>query len=275
MGLSSMWEERWERAMEPVRKAQVSIVSVPLLRAKKRLATYLPLHRQAALVAGVLPRAAWYAAALRIARAQGALVERMGGNGALSTVLMLDHWMRELSFHGTYPFPYRTQGLELSLAPGPKILCWTHVPLVEVALRALLDAGGAPVAVVSDPGKIVGDNGFQVFGWAERMEALPADSTLLSRVKRTIRSGKSVIFLADPYLGGPMSDAPVRMAGMLRVPLLFQWPELQPDGSFEVFCREPPFLVPRTEAEVAANVAFLREARDRKLRELGWGVLPA
>lgn len=244
------------------------------IRLLKRLVTHLPLHRQATFVAHSLPARFWYRAALAIARAQGRLVERMGGNRVLTTELMLDLWLRELSFSGPYPIPCRSNGLEVCLTSGPKLFCWTHLPLTEVPMRLYFEGGGRPVAVVSDEGKIVGENQFQVFGWPERMEALPADAHLLQRVVRTLRSGKSVVFLADHFMGGPLSDVPVRLAGRVGVPLVFQWAELAPDGTLEATYRQAPCPYSRSEAEVAANMTFLRDARARTLSRLGWGTLP-
>lgn len=247
------------------------MLRTPVLRAAKRLATYLPLSKQAAIVARVLPPERWYRTALTVSRGQGRLVARMGGNGTLTTALMLDHWLRELSFAGAYPIPYRTTGLEICLTPGPKLFCWTHLPLTEVPMRVYLEAGGPPVAVVADPGKVIGDNQFLVFGWPERVEALPADEHLLSRVRTTVRGGKSVVFLADHFLGAPLSDVPLRMAAKLRVPLIFQWAELSTDGTIDVTYRQAPWPYSRSEGEIAANIAFLRTARDRKLAAMGWG----
>ena len=275
MEVSNARQGRWERAVAPVRIGQVSgMVSDAFVRGLKRLATHLPLHRQAALVSQVLPARHWLRAARIISDGQGRLVTRMGGNGRLTAALMLDHWLRELSFFGSYPLPLRITGLEGSLTPGPKLFCWTHLPLTEIPLRAYLQAGGPHLAVVSDPGKIVGRNQFQVFGWSELMQALPADGQLLSRVKTTLRSGTSVVFLADPYLGGPMSEVPVRLAAKLQVPLILQWAELTPSGTLEVTFREAPQPYSRTEAEIAENMAFLKAAKIRTLAALGWD-LPA
>ncbi len=251
-----------------------SMLTAPVIRMLKRAATHLPLGQQASLVARLLPARSWYRAALTISRAQGHLVQRMGGNRALTTELMLGHWLRELSFSGPYPIPYRCQGMEVCLTPGAKLLTWTHLPLTEVALRFYLEEGGSPAAVVSDPGKIVGDREFQVFGWKERMEALPVDGKLLPNVIKTLRSGKTVVFLADPYLGGSMSEVPLRLASRAGATLLFAWTELRADGTLEVTFREAPFPYSRTEEEIAVNMAFLREGRDRTLVRLGWGALP-
>ena len=251
------------------------MLTAPVLRALKRAATHLPLNRQTALVARLLPVRFWYRAALLCSRAHGALVERMGGNGPLTTALMLDHWLRELSFSGPYPMPLESRGMELALSPGAKMFCWVHLPLTEVPLRAYLQRGGTPLAVVSDRGKIVGQNEFQVFGWPDRMEALPDGPRLLAQVKTTLRAGKSVVFLADHYLGGPMSEVPVRLAGKLHVPLVLQWAELQADGTIMVTFREAPCPYSQSEAEIAENLRFLREARDGSLKALGWGVSPS
>ncbi len=275
MGVPNARNARWERAPGSMRSSPIaSMLTAPILRALRRLATHLPLDRQAALVARLLPPRLWYRAALYMASAQGRLVGRMGGNRALTTELMLDLWMRELSFSGRYPIPFRSAGIEVCMTPVPKLFCWTHLPLTEVPMRVYLEGGGAPVAVVSDLGKIVGENQFQVFGWPQRMEALPVDSRLLIHVMRTLRGGKSVVFLADPYLGGAMSDVPIRLAGRAGVPLIFQWAELAPDRTLQVTYCEAPYPYSRTEAEIAENLQFLREARDRALQRLGWNVVP-
>ena len=266
-------DPRPERGPGPGLRSALASLSVPLVRLLKRAGSHLPLHRQAALVAKLLPARHWYAAALTISRAQGRLVERMGGNRALSTHLMLDHWLRELSFAGPYPIPHRSEGLEVCLTPGAKLFTWTHLPLTEVPMRLYFEGGGAPVAVVSDEGKIVGENQFQVFGWPERQEALLADAHLVSRVVRVLRSGKSVVYLSDHYLGGPMSDVPARTASRLGVPLVCQWAELDADGTLVVTYRNAPYPYANTEAEIAENMEFLRESRNRTLERLGWGVL--
>ena len=256
------------------RRRTVLALGAPVIRLLKRAATHLPLHRQAELVARMLPARLWYRAALTISRAQGRLVERMGGNRVLTTELMMDYWLRELSLAGPYPIPYRCRGLDLVMGPGAKLLTWTHLPLTEFPLRSYCEGGAPPLAVVSDPGKIVGENEFLVFGWPARVEAIPTDARLLKRVIGTLRRGKTVVFLADHYLAGPMSDVPVRLAGRLGVPLLFTSAEFGEDGVMDVLFSEAPHPYSRNEEEVAANLAYLREARNRALLRLGWSRPP-
>ena len=137
-------------------------------------------------------------------------------------------------------------------------------------LRVGLELGGAEPAVVADPGKIVGGKEFLVFGWGQRIEALPTDGHLLSRVKQTLRAGKPVVFLADGFLGGPLSDIPLRVAARLRVPLVYQWADLRPDGVLDVTFQLAPKPFGQSDADREENLAFLREQNRAALERLGW-----
>lgn len=241
-----------------------------VFRGLKHAAAHLPLSRQAAFVRRTLPRGLWFRAALLMARAQGKLVARMGGNGPFTTELMLDFWLRELSFGGPFPIPYRVTGADVCRSPGPKLYTWTHLPLTEVPLRVGLEVGGAEPAVVADMGKVVNGNEFLVFGWDRHIEALPVDNTLLTRVGRTLRSGKSVVFLADEFLGGPLSEIPLRLAARFKVPLVFQWAELAEDGVVEVEFRLAPHPLSEDEDALKSNLEFLRQRNRAALERLGW-----
>ncbi len=236
------------------------------------MAAHLPLSRQAAIVRRLLPPRAWYRCALTAARLQGHLVQRMGGNGAFTTAIMLDFWLRELSFGGSFPLPYRVTGREVVLAPGPRVYTWTHLPLTEVPLRVGLEEGSEPPAVVADRGKIVGDRQFLVFGWKQHIEAIPADDQLLRQVRAKLKGGRSVVFLADPYLGGELSDLPLRLAARMGVPVVFQWAELAPDGVLDVEFRLAPRPLNEDEAAIQENLAFLRDRNREALARLGWHV---
>lgn len=245
-------------------------VSGTVLKSLKRLAQWMPLSRQAVLVRRLLPRRYWFHAASLVARMHGRVIAGMGGNAAFTTVMMLDFWLRELSFGGSFPIPYRVHGAEVVRTPGPKLYTWTHLPLTEVPLRVGLEVGGAEPAVVSDLGKIVGQNEFLVFGWPKRLPAIPVDAQLLRRVTQTLREGKPVVFLADEYLGGALSEVPLRIAARLRVPLIFQWAELAPDGVMEVTFRLAPHPFSEDDAALEENLGFLRERNRAVLARLGW-----
>jgi hypothetical protein len=246
------------------------MVSSTILKSLKRLASHLPLSRQAQLVRSLLPRKRWFQTAVLMAKFQGRIVARMGGNGPFTTALMLDFWLRELSFGGEFPIPYRVQGAEVVRTPGPKLYTWTHLPLTELPLRVGLELGGEPPAVVADPGNIVGENQVLVVGWRERVEAIPADEQLLLRVRSKLAAGKPVVFLADQFLGGPLSDVPLRLAARLRVPVVFQWAELGADGVVDVRFQFAPQPLIQDDAALGCDMAFLREQNRVALERLGW-----
>ncbi len=234
------------------------------------MAAHLPLSRQAAIVRRLVPRRAWYRTALTAARLQGQLVQRMGGNGAFATAMMLDFWLRELSFGGEFPIPYRVTGAEVCRTPGPKMYTWTHLPLTEVPLRVGLEQGGEAPAVVADQGKIVNGREFLVFGWKEHIEAIPADDQLLRQVRGKLKAGRSVVFLADAFLGGELSELPLRLAARMGVPVVFQWAELARDGVLDVEFRLAPRPMNEDEQALEENLAFLRDRNREALARLGW-----
>lgn len=241
-----------------------------VLKSIKGLAGHLPLSRQAALVRHALPRRLWFRAAVLLARTQGSLIGRVGGNGPFTTAVMLDFWLRELSFGGEFPIPYRVHGAEIVQTPGPKLYTWTHLPLTEVPLRVGLELGGEAPAVVADPGNIVGDNEVLVIGSAQRVEAIPADDQLLLRVRSKLATGKPVVFLADQFLGGPLSDVPLRLAARMRVPVVYQWAELGGDGVIDVTFRFAPRPPADEDAALQEDLEFLRQRNREALARLGW-----
>lgn len=251
-------------------RKQWGMVRGTVLKSLKRLGSHLPLSRQALMVRRLLPRRLWFRAAVAVSAAHGRVVERMGGNGPFTAALMLDFWLRELSFGGEYPIPYRVKGEDVCRAPGPKLYTWTHLPLTEVPLRVGLEIGGEPPAVVADPGNIVGENELLVVGWKHRVEAIPADDQLLLRVRTKLATGAPVVFLADQFLGGPLSDIPLRLAARLRVPVVFQWAELAKDGVVDVEFQFAPYPFCEDEEAMQKNLAYLRERNRAALERLGW-----
>jgi hypothetical protein len=246
------------------------MVSSTILKRFKRLANHLPLSRQASIVRHLLPRNQWFRTAVWMAKMQGRIVARMGGNGPFTAALMLDFWLRELSFGGEFPIPYRVQGADVVRTPGPKLYTWTHLPLTELPLRVGLEVGGEAPAVVADPGNIVNESQVLVVGWRDRVEAIPADDQLLLRVRSKLAAGRPVVFLADQYLGGPLSDVPLRLAARLRVPVVFQWAELGTDGVVDVRFQFAPQPLIDDEAALERDLAFLRERNRSALAQLGW-----
>jgi hypothetical protein len=235
------------------------------------LASLLPLRRQVALVAWVLPNRYWYRAALATCRLQGALNGLLGGNRALTEAVMLDHWLRELTAIGTFPIPYLLNRIDALKAADPRIgtlHCWIHEPLVEFLLRPLIEQGYPEPTVVADPGRIVGDR-FLVPGTSKRLMVIPADKYALRQARRLLLDGISVVCLADARFGAPLQPVVLRLAGSAGARVVFQWATRRPDGVIEVTFRNAPRPYCETDEAVRENLAFLRAAQQRALAALG------
>ena len=196
----------------------------------------------------------------------------MGGNGTLTKALMLDNWLKEFTLWGAYPIPWRLHGREVLdryARPGPVLYCWTHLPLMELPFRALLDLDYPRPAVVVSEGRLVEGNGVIVCGCEERLPAFPANFHALARVRSTLSRGTAVLCYADSDFGGELISNPMHLAGRLGVPVIFQWGELASDGVIDITFREAPHPFCESEEAIQENLRFLREANHRVLRSLG------
>lgn len=236
---------------------------------------HMPLQRQTRIASALIPARFWYGFALAVSRWQGRLVDALGGNGALSEAMMRDHWLRELSFHGAFPIPWRLHGREVLdeyAVPGPVLYYNTHLPMVEIPLRVLMELGYPMPVPVADPGRIVDDEGYIIAGMPERVPAVAANSHVLARLRTLLTRGTPVACLADNELGGELFLNPLRLAARLRVPVLFCWAELAGDGIIDVTFRAAPHPFCETEAAIQENLQFLRELSRRVLGKLGASV---
>ena len=219
-----------------------------------------------------IPKRYWYRFALFASRVHGKLKARTGGNGVLTEALMLDNWMRALTFSGAYPIPLRLGEIEVlkQTTPGRGILyCWTHLPLMEVPLRALYDLGQPVDLTVAHPGRIVGGNEFIIPGIQARNRAIPADRRALIRVRTALKEGKSVACLADSEMFGPSSSQILRVVGMSGAFVIFTWAERQSDGTLNVIFMPAPNPLCRNDEEIRQNLEFLQTRNRKALEELG------
>jgi hypothetical protein len=232
----------------------------------------MPLSRQARLVCAVLPARSLFRFALRASRLQGRLAAAMGGNGKLTEALMLDLWLRELTMVKPFPIPWRLHGrdvIERFVTAGPMVFTWTHLPAVEMPLRSYLESGYPAPAVVADAGNIVNGDQLMVYGWKDRIQALPASAQGLARMRRLLQQGTSVICLSDERLGGPMTAHPLELARKLHVPVIFTWANLAEDGVIDTYFEEAVYLYCEDEHAIRENLEYMRAAKERVLRSLG------
>lgn len=249
----------------------------PLLRqfiggSLKYASSLFPLSRQARLAAWILPKRYWYRFALFASRVHGKVKARTGGNGVLTEALMLDNWMRALTFSGAYPIPLRPGKIEVlkqqTLGRGV-LYCWTHLPLMEIPLNALYNLRQPVDLIVAHPGRIIDEDQFVIPGVQARGKAIPADRYTFTRVRTALKEGKSVACLADPELLGPSSSQILRVAGMADAFVVFTWAERQADGTLKVIFMPAPNPLGKTEEEIHENLEFLQIRNRKTLEELG------
>ena len=235
----------------------------------------LPLSRRAKIVARTVPAKFWFRCARGFSRLQGRATRSTGSNGRLTELLMLDHWLRDLTNYGAFPIEQRIHGkqyLERYADNGPVIFCSTHLAMFEVCLRSLVELGHAPVAVAHN-GRIVGDRRFPVIGLKATLAALPATRHVMTQMRSVLQGGQSVACMADrEYLDTELSSNLLSLAGRLRVPVIFTWAKLGADDVFDVMIQPAPHPYCESEAAIEENMRFLSQVHGEIRRSLGLDV---
>jgi hypothetical protein len=196
----------------------------------------------------------------------------MGGNRVLTEAVVLDGWIRELTFLGAYPIPWRLAKGDGIGSGDPQrgiLYCWTHMPLCSMPLHASVEMGNELPPVVADPGHIVGDNEFLVPGQTKRARAIPTTLHVLMRIRTVLREGGAVACFADAEIGGPMSSHALRIARQAGARVVFQWAERRPDGVIDIYFINAPRPLNESEEDIEVNMEFLRTERRRILGSLG------
>ncbi len=210
----------------------------------------------------LVPREHWYAAAFAASRPVGPLLcylRRKQWNGPLSQAIFLNYILTMLT-RSQKPFSiaWKVEGgeaLQRAAARGGVVLCSSHLPLIKVACRALIESGiNVAGALAADPA--TGDS-MSVWGLKERLPALRTGPTVLVRARSLLREGKAVLALVDGWPGGPIRTAMFQLAERMDIPVFLISAELETDGVIRVR------LFQGETAGTAANVAALRQEVDR------------
>jgi hypothetical protein len=238
----------------------------------KTLGSLIALRRRARIVALLVPKRYWYRTAVGVSRLHARLTGVAGGNRALTEAILLDNWLQELTFSGSYPIPWRAakiDGLKREDSTRGVLYCWTHLPLFSMPLHASIEMGYPTPLIVADPGNIFGEGEFMVPGQTKRAKAIPASLHVLMRVRTILNEGGAVAYLADAELGGPISSNILRIAAQTGSRLVFQWAERQPNGVIDIYFIDPPRPRNESEEDIELNLEFLRVENRRILSSLG------
>ncbi len=185
---------------------------------------------------------------------------------------MLDHWLRQLTVSGHFPIPWVLRdrsGLDAGTPGRGTLFCCTHTPLVEIALRAFIQLGFPPPAVVADSGNMARAMHFRPPGVTQHLAAIPADAAGMLRMRTILRQGGGVVCLADDQIGGQLSPSAMKLAGRTGARVVFSWAERRPGGLIELFIVPAPYPDCASQAEIEANLRWLQAHRQWLFAALG------
>ena len=134
------------------------------------------------------------------------------------------------------------------------IYCSAHLPLIKVAVRALMETGRTPaVALAAEPGH---DLHIPIWGLRERMPVLKVQADVLLKTRTLLRAGGAVLLLADT-VKGQYSPNIFRLAAALRAKVIFFTAELEDGGMVAVRFFPAPCPACRDTTEISANLHAL------------------
>ncbi len=194
----------------------------------------LPYRRRIALVTTLLPRSAWYRAALFMARLQSELALVVPGKRPLGLPCILDSWLLELTRRGPFPIPMNVAGAENMVPERATLYCSPHRSLYDLAGSVFVKHTGKPLIALSGKNRIGNDGNALIFGSAIRAYPIPADGNALLKIRNALRRGESVFANVDEDFGKPLSDRTLRIARRSGARVVFIWTDLQQDGSLLV-----------------------------------------
>jgi hypothetical protein len=220
---------------------------------------------RATALSKLVPRHKWYAAALALSRIEARIEPLVRYRaGARGRAARLHSWIKDLTKIGPFPLPVRGEGVACvaeAAAMGRGIMfCSTHIPLYDMLLQVLLEAGYTPGLTVSDDESLVGGR-YQILATAGSVEAVIAGPRAFLRVRAVMRSGGLVMCLLDQNLEGVLYDNALRLAGKISAPVLYWSAQLAADGVIDVKIEKYPALVCDTEEGIRANMAFAEGRR--------------
>jgi hypothetical protein len=226
----------------------------------------------ARLLSLALPPRIWYRCALAMSQLLALLLRLSARTGLrphrYETAILLNRILAFLTRTGRpFPVPWRMDAashaaLDSAAASGQGlVICSAHLPLIKVAVRALMETGRSPeVAIAAEPGP---DGRIPIWGLTDRLATIKVGPDVLLRARTVLKRGESVLLLVDT-LAGDYSPNIFRLAGATKANVLFFTAELAGDGCVGVRVFPPPFPACADPQQIAANL----QALDREIKRI-------
>ncbi len=220
------------------------------------------------LIAHLLPKRRWYAAALGLcrflARTAGRFAPTRNNVNSTTLVPRLLHRFLDILFahHPYIPIPVRVEGEEIlreyAALPGSFVCCTAHIPLVKLFLpiaRRAIGEGRSARIIAREP---VGNN--EVSSWNDKhWKAIRTDHAVLLHSRSLLRQNGCLMLVIDKEQGEFISSNIFRFVGKMNSRILTLYTQLQDDGTILVKILLPPAPLCKSEAEIRANLDFVSE----------------
>ncbi len=233
--------------------------------------TILPVF--ARILSLTLPPRTWYRCALWVSMAFAWILpycrpRRRFRPHRYETAILLNRMLAFLTRTGRpFPISWRLdaasrEALDSAAASGRGlVICSAHLPLIKVAVRAMIEIGRTPtVAIAAEPGP---DGRIPIWGLTGRLDTLKVQPDVLLRSRTVLARGGSILLLVDT-LGGDYSPNIFRLAKATGVGVLFFGAELDRDGRVQVRVFPPPFPGCADPEQIAGNLLAL----DREIKRI-------
>lgn len=211
----------------------------------------------------------WYKASFKVYRltrflrwfSRDKLVHGKREDFQIKRVFILNHLLSLLTRTGV-PF-YIPYEFDRTLPKGNngKLLCSTHLPLIKVCMKAMIENNLPINAVVARYPK--SDITISVWGMKDGIAALKSDGNVLLKVKTLLTKKSNIGLMIDDLETNQYSPNSLKVAGLTGSNVLFCFAKLNENGTISTWLENAPYPECRTDDEIEENILQLKRKTDQ------------
>lgn len=183
----------------------------------------------------------------------------------IKRVSILNH-MLSLLTRTEVPFyiPYEFNP-SLSECNNGNLFCTTHLPLIKVCMKAMMENNLPIDAVVARYPKR--DTTISVWGMKEGIAALKSDGNVLLKVKTLLTKKSNIGLMIDDLETSRYSPNSMKVAGLTGSNVVFCFAKLNENGTISTWLENPPYPECKTDIEIEENILQLKRKTDQIFAE--------
>lgn len=215
----------------------------------------------------------WYKAAFNVYRftrflrsfSRNKLVHGKLEDFQIKRVFILNHMLSLLTRTGV-PFyiPYEFNRSSPESNSG-NLFCTTHLPLIKVCMKAMIENNLPIDAVVARYPK--SDITISVWGMKEGIAALKSDGNVLLKVKSMLTKKSNIGLMVDDLETSQYSPNSMKVAKLTGSNVVFGFAKLNENGTISTWLENPPYPECRTDVEIEENILQLKRKTDQIFTE--------